>query len=174
LAAAQAPQVNPETDYLQEAGYIAQIGALEEAMKKFNSQDTAERGRYDLDYDKGLNSLGYKDNTPGVTTDNLEESEMGNRNWDWNDVLTASGRGYQQNVNDFASRGMIQSQGYFDALDQLTRSLDEQRGSMGTGRKNWRAEKDTAQANYGVQDTAARNTAKIDAISRLSAQLGLL
>jgi hypothetical protein len=88
-------------------------------------------------------------------------------------MLTASGRGYQQNTNDFASRGMLQSQGYLDSLKMLERSLEDQRGAMGTARQGFRAEKDAAKTNYKSQDTASRNTAKADAISRLSASLGL-
>ena len=169
-----APAFNPDTDYLQEAGYLANISALDEALRAFNSQDTTERGRYDLDYDKGLRDLGYRDTTADITTDNLEEAQMGNRAWDWNDLLTASGRGYQTNTNDFASRGMLQSQGYLDSLKMLERSLEDQRGAMGTGRVNFQNERNAAKTNYANQDVAARQTAKVNAIDRLANSLGLM
>lgn len=157
---------NPEQDYLQEAQYLASISALDEALSKFQNQDKAERGRYDVDYKQGLDDLGWRDMDKQTAGD-----QMG---WDWNDVLSASGRAYQNNVNDFASRDNIQSSAYGESIDQLSRSLDRQRGSMDTGRQNFMAERDEGFANYKGQDTAARNAAKADAIARLAAGLGIV
>jgi hypothetical protein len=159
------PAVNPATDYLTESGYLASISALDEALRAFDEQDTGARDRYDLDFKKGLGDLGYKD-------ENIDDDIPGM--WDWNDMLTASGRGYQTNTNDFASRGMLQSQGYLDSLRMLERSLEDQRGAMGTARQGFTAEQDAAKTNYKNQDTAARATAMADAISRLNSGLGLI
>jgi hypothetical protein len=159
-----APKINPEVDYLKEAGFMAQASALDKALQEFQSQDKAERGRYDIDYKKGLGDLGYRD-------ENIDDNIAGQ--WDWNDVLTASGRGYQQNTNDFAARGMLQSQGYFDSLKNLERSLEDQRGAMGTARQNFGKERDEGMATYVNQDKASRDAARIAAIERLSSSLGL-
>jgi hypothetical protein len=165
MSAIQAPTIDPKTDYLKEAGYMANISALDKALQEFNSQDTAERGRYDVDYKEGLRGLGYRD-------ENIDDTIDGE--WDFNDQLTASGRGYQQNLNDFASRGMLESQGYYDSVTNLKRSLADQLGAMTTGRQNFKKERDEGVANYGNQDQAARATAMTAAIERLSAQLGLI
>lgn len=162
---AGAPVVNPDVDYLQEAGYLAQVSALDRALQEFQNQDTAERSRYDVDFSGGLRDLGYRD-------ENIDDDISGQ--WDWNDVLTASGRGYQQNLNDFASRGMLESQGYFDSLKNLERSLEDQRGAMNTSRQNFRRERDEGLTNYQNQDKASRDAARIAAIERLSASLGLV
>lgn len=164
-ASGAAPAVNPDVDYLQEAGYLAQVSALDRALQEFQSQDTAERGRYDVDFKGGLRDLGYRD-------ENIDDDIAGQ--WDWNDVLTASGRGYQNNLNDFASRGMLESQGYFDSLKNLERSLEDQRGAMNTSRQNFRRERDEGMTNYRNQDKASRDAARIAAIERLSASLGLV
>lgn len=159
------PKIDPNTEYLNEAAYLAQVSALDRALQDFNSQDTAERGRYDVDYKAASRNLGYRD-------ENLDDDIKGE--WDWNDLLTASGRGYQNNLNDFAARGMLESQGYFDAQDALARSLDDQIGAMGTSRQNFIKERNEGLTTYGNQNTVAKNTAAAEAIARLQASLGLM
>ena len=118
-----------------------------------------------MDYKAGLRDLGYRD-------ENIDDELAGD--WDWNDMLTASGRGYQNNVNDFASRGMLESQGYFDSLEMLKRSLGDQLGAMSTGRQNFRREREEGATNYANQNKAAIDAARIAAIERLNAGLGLM
>lgn len=143
----------------------AALAALDRAMKDYESQATADTENYERDYSQGLNNLGWRDPDDGIE---------GNFGWDWNDVLTSSGRAYQNQNNDFASRGMLQSQGYLDAQAMLDRSLNDQRTAMETGRTDFLSDLGRKKTEFQNQDTLARQQARAEAAARRAAEYGIV
>lgn len=149
----------------QDAILAAALGALDRAMSDYNAQYDADLQTYDRDYNKGLGNLGFRDLDPGDAV---------NMGWDWNDVLTSSGAAYQNQLNDFANRGALQSSGYADALAALTRSLNDQKGAMDTGRSDFLSDKARGKNEFVNQDTLARQQARAESTARRGAQYGIV
>ena len=148
-----------EEDYLAgDASYNTTISALKSALERYIANQGVEKTSYDKDYQTGLRDLGY------------DES---NQTWNWLDQLTASGRGYQSQLNDFAARGMLQSQGYADANSNLQRSLTDQYNGMAQARDTFRQGQANDLANYQGENTSSQQTARAEAIARRAAQYGL-
>jgi hypothetical protein len=155
-----------EEDYFASDQMLtAALGALDRALKDYESQYTTDVGNYDRDYNEGLRNLGWRDQDPG------EPQTMG---WDWNDILSSSGRAYQNQTNDFANRGMLQSQGYLDAQRLLERSLNDQRGAMETGRTDFMGDMGRRKAEFTNQDTLARQQARAESAARRAAEYGIV
>lgn len=162
------PSITPpaEEDYFASDQILtAALGALDRALKDYNSQYDTDVSNYDRDYNEGLGNLGWKDQDPG---------EAVNLGWDWNDLLTSSGRAYQNQSNDFANRGMLQSQGYLDAQRLLERSLNDQRGAMETGRTDFMGDMGRRKAEFTNQDTLARQQARAESAARRAAEYGIV
>lgn len=152
-----------EEDYLAGDGsYQSQFAALKGALERYLADSDLQRTNYNTDYGSSLRDLGYtegKDGAPGA--------------WNWNDQLTASGKSYQSQLNDFASRGMLQSQGYADAATDLERMFNQQYQQTLTNKNNFMTGLDRETANYKGENTAAQQAARAEAIARRAAQYGL-
>jgi hypothetical protein len=158
--------VPTEQDYL--AGddiYQNTVGALKRALGDYESQYRADQGTYNQDYKNGLKNLGY---TPGQG-----EGGQGGE-WNWTDPLTASGRAREAQTNDFASRGMVQSQGYYDAFETLKRSLGDQFTNMLGAKTKYQGDLDRGLTEYKSQNTLADQSARTEAIQRMAALYGLV
>tara|TARA_R110002020_G_scaffold404912_1_gene614986 strand:+ start:24611 stop:25339 length:729 start_codon:yes stop_codon:yes gene_type:complete len=148
-----------DEDYLgTDGGYLAQSSALTSALQRFLADSDFQRNTYDTDYKRSLRDLGYDEETKA---------------WNWNDKLTASGRGYQNQSDDFASRGMLQSQGYADAFQELQRMLGQQYDGMLTGRNTFNTDLDNQIANYKAENTSSSQAARAEALQRRQMQYGL-
>lgn len=162
--AAAAPPPPSEEDYLAgDSGYQAQLAALIKALELYKSDDTAERTRYETDYSEGLRNLGWTRDDPA--TEGVDESA-----WNWEDQNTASGRAYQNQLNDFASRGMLQSSGYGRAVNDLQRSFNDQLGSTNRARTDFLSQRDRDLAAYQNENTSASQQARAEALARRAAQ----
>lgn len=159
-----APAPPSEENYLAgDATYQATISALAKQLQNFTADIDAQRETYGLDYDRSLQNLGYI----------APAEEGGDASWNWNDTLTASGRAYQNQVNDFAARNMLQSQGYADAVANLQRSLMDQFTGMQTARDTFMGDLDRQVASTTDENTAASQAARAEAIMRRAMQYGL-
>lgn len=152
-----------EEDYLAgDSSYQTQIAALKGALDRYTADSTLQRTNYTTDYGKSLRDLGYTEGLNGQPGQ-----------WNWDDVLTASGRAYQNQLNDFASRGMLQSQGYADANEGLQRQLGQQYDQMLTNKTNFMTDLDRQLANYQAENTSSQQAARAESIARRAAQYGL-
>lgn len=148
-----------EEDYLAGDGsYQSQFAALKGALERYLADSDLQRTNYNTDYTSSLRDLGY---------------DEGQKTWNWNDQLTASGKAYQNQLNDFASRGMLQSQGYADAATDLERMFNQQYQQTATNKTNFMTGLDRETANYKGENTAAQQAARAEAIARRAAQYGL-
>lgn len=156
-----APAVAPpsEEDYLAgDSGFQTQQSALQAALQRFLADSDFQRGTYEKDYGKSLRDLGY---------------DEGSKQWNWNDKLTASGRGNQAQLDDFGNRGMLQSSAYADAFNELQRMLGQQYESMSSGRQTFMTDMDNQVANFRGENTANSQAARAEALQRRAAQFGL-
>lgn len=148
-----------EEDYLAgDSGYQTQKSALQGALERFLADAQFQRTNYETDYGKSLRDLGY---------------DEGTKAWNWNDELTASGRGYQNQLDDFGSRGMLQSSGYADAFSELQRLLGQQYDALSGAKTTFMTDLDNQTANYKAENTASSQAARAEALARRAAQYGL-
>lgn len=160
-APAAPPVVTPpsEEDYLAgDSGYTTQLSALQGALQRYIADSDFQRKNYETDYGKSLRDLGY---------------DEGKKAWNWTDQLTASGRGYQNQLNDFGARGMLQSSGYADAFNELQRMLGQQYDSLSSAKTNYMTDLDNQLANYKGENTSSQQAARAEALARRAAQYGV-
>ena len=151
-----------EEDYLAgDATYQATLSALLKQLQNFETDITQQKANRKLDYDRALSDLGW---IPGA--DGADGS------WNYQDQLTAAGRSYQNLLNDYASRGMLNSTGYADAQSNLSRSLIDQFEGLETSNKQFIGDLDRQLAKTKDENTAAQQAARAEAIARRAAQMG--
>lgn len=158
---APAPVVAPpsEEDYLAgDSGFQAQSSALQSALQRYLADSDYQKTSYDKDYGKSLTDLGY---------------DEGTKQWNWNDNLTAAGRGYNNQLNDFGSRGMLQSSGYGDAFSELQRLLGQQYTGLADAKTGFMTDMQNQLANYQGENTANQQSARAEALQRRAAQYSL-
>lgn len=159
------PPIPSEADYLAgDATYQATLAALKKQIQNFTSDITTQRDNRALDYDKALDDLGYIAPDPNA--------RGAGPSWDWNDTLTASGRANQNQLNDFASRGMLRSSGYADSLQDLTRSLTDQYTGIDQANTQFNTDLDRQLTRAKDENTSASQAARAEAIMRRAAQYG--
>ena len=155
--------VPTEEDYLKgDATYQATISALAKQLANFNTDIDTQLSNRKVDYDKALQQLGYIMPAKGATEGT----------WNFEDQMTAAGRAYQAMLNDFASRGMIQSSGYGEAQNDLTRTLNEQFKGLETSNKQFIDDTGRQKTRAADESTAAQQAARAEAILRRAAQYG--
>lgn len=155
------PAVTPpsEEDYLAgDSGYQTQLSALQGALQRYLADSDFQRTNYITDYNRSLRDLGY---------------DEGTKQWNWNDKLTASGRAYQNQLDDFASRGMLQSQGYADAFQELQRMLGQQYDALLGAKTSFMTDLENQIANFKGENTANQQAARAEALQRRAAQYAL-
>lgn len=152
-----------EEDYLAgDSAYQTQLAALKGALERYISDSGLQKANYQTDYRTSLRDLGYSENPAGA-----------GGNWNWEDMTTASGKAYQNQLNDFASRGMLQSQGYADSANDLQKMLNQQYGQLSTNKNNFMSDLERQIANYTAENTSGSQAARGEAIARRAAQYGL-
>lgn len=116
---------------------------------------TQQKSRYDTTYNNDLRNLGYDAATGQFNT---------------LDPLTQSGRTYGNLAADFASRGMLASSGYGEAVTNTGRQLSTQLTNAATGRQNYVDDLDKYGATQSSDANDALRQAKREAIARFSAK----
>lgn len=154
--------VPTEEDYLAgDATYQATLAALAKQLQNFTTDIDTQLSNRKIDYDNALGQLGWIGGVDGAAP-----------SWNFNDQNTASGRSYQQMLNDYAARGMIQSQAFGDAQNDLTRSLNKQYEGMNTANQQFIDDMGRQRTKASDENTAATQAARAEAIMRRAAQYG--
>jgi hypothetical protein len=155
-----------------DATYQAQLAALQQALADSQSDFTNQKTKYDTDYNDSLKNLGWvQPMVDDPSTPDINEAAAGK--WNLDDLNTSSGRAYQNQENDFAGRGLLQSTLYANANDNLMRSLNDQLGGVNTGRQNFLSDLATQQTTARNQNNASQQQARADALARMAASLAL-
>lgn len=169
-AAAAAPQISEE-DYLAgDQSYIRQMAALKAAMENFLADQTAQTTKYNTDFNEGIRQLGWM-GRPEASGANAYDSTGGS--WNETDANTASGRAFSNQLNDFASRGLLQSSLFGTARDDLSRSLNDQLKSVITGRTNFLNDLGRQKTAYQLENESGQRSAREEALARMAALIGV-
>lgn len=162
--AAPAPAISEE-DYLAgNASYQATLAALNAALKNYETDVEAQKKKYDVDYETSLGTLGY---TRPVGTEGAPDYKPGA--WNLTDANTASGKSYQSQLGDFASRGLLQSSLYDRARNDLMDQLNKQLTSVNTARTNFMDDLTRQLTGYKTEDTQKRQQARMEALASMAA-----
>lgn len=132
--------------------------ALQSALKQMYADLDLQKSNYGTDFAQNMGDLGW---------------DEASKSWDKNDKLTSYGSSYNNQLEDFASRGMFDSSAYAQSLNDLNRGFDDQRSSMLTGRDTFNKGNDLQRSGAGDQTKAAVDQARIESIMRRAAQYGL-
>lgn len=135
-----APEPEPEPkppskkEYLaNDSIYTQEQAALEAALKKLRAKyGSFAGGQGNVETNEGW--------TPGSLQNEYVEDFQNNlqdlgwmfdsNSWNQRDPLTSYGSAYENQLNDFAARGMLSSSAYQQALSNLNRGFNDQRSNM--------------------------------------------
>jgi hypothetical protein len=167
---APAPQMS-EADWLAgDQSYIRQMAALKAAMENFTADQGAQTTRYNTDFNTGLSQLGFSGRPDAAGSDPFTtEGGM----WNETDQNTASGRAFSNQLNDFASRGVLQSSLFGKARNDLQRSLNDQLNSVVSGRTNFLDDLMRQKTAYQQENESAGRSAREEALARMAASIGI-
>ena len=179
---APVPDMTQEDFLKTDSAYTTQIGALNTALSAYLQDLAAQKERYNVDYDNALRRLGFSGNSSILDTakwdasQNRWENPQGEGiglNWNEQDPNTASGAGIINQLNDFASRGMLRSSAFARARNNLLRQLNEQLSSTSTARNNAMADFTKQEAAKKQETQTGKTSAANEAIARWKAQYGI-
>ena len=163
--AAPAPAMT-DAEYLSgDSQYQLQMAALAKALGDQSIDNTAQQTRYNTDYSGAVKNLGWMQDDP--TTPQDEGA------WSFQDQNTASGRAFQNQQNDYAGRGMLQSSAYTDANRNLTRSLNDQLGATNTAKDSFLADLARQQSTFASDNMNQGKQAQIEALTRRASGVSL-
>jgi len=156
-----------------DSAYQAQLAALQRALFDSTADYTAQGTKYNTDYNDSLKGLGWMQALQDdPTTQGVNESTPGG--WNFQDQNTAAGRAFTGQQNDFASRGLLQSSLYGTAQDNLTRSLNDQLGSVNAGRQTFLDDLTRQQASGQNENALAQQQARAEALARRASGISLV
>jgi hypothetical protein len=151
---------NEQTDYLKgDATYVAQQAALQSELQNLLSELALQRTNYDADHNNALRNLGWSQERNDFDPEN---------------PLGAYGAAYNNQENDFASRGMLDSSAFSEALTNLDTSFDKQLGDINSARTRFGSELDMRKQSAENTRKQDEQRARADAIARRAASLGLV
>jgi len=154
-----------EDDWLSgDAAFQAQLAALLRASQDYDTDVTAQQTKYGVDYNDALKGLGWGQDDP--TTADVNEGA-----WNFRDLNTAAGRSFQNQQNDFAGRGLLQSSLYGTANDNLTRSLNDQLGGINTAKQSFFDDLSRQQSSFKNENTLSQQQARAEALARRAASI---
>lgn len=157
-----------DADYLAgDSQFQLQLAALQKALADEQTDTGAQQTKYNTDYSDALKNLGYLQDDP--TTPNVNEGA-----WNFQDTNTSAGRSFQNQQNDFAGRGLLQSSLYGQANDNLTRSLNDQLSSTNSAKQSFMDDLARQQSTFQNDNQNQTQQARIDALARRAAGVSLV
>jgi len=177
-----APAMSDEDYLASDSMFQAQKNALQTALDAYLSDSAAQRQTYNTNYGDSLRKLGFTGDK-GVldtakwdpTDQRFEVNDAPVQGFGWNetDNLTASGRGFENALNDFASRGMLQSSAYGRARNDLMRNLNEQLASTAGAKQTAMGEFDRNEAAKKQEKQMSEAQAAQETLARVKAAYGI-
>lgn len=134
-----APAVDPNA-WKTDSTYLAQLAALDKALKDYQAQKDDSMNRYNVDFTNRTRDLGID-----------------------------KGLAQDSNYNDYASRGMYHSGLMVDATGKLLDMFSRRQGDMETAKANYLAGLNTDFTNFQSEQDLTRQKAQQDAIARAAA-----
>ncbi len=158
-AEATAPPPPSQDEWLaQDSQFIDEKSAAEQDYQNLLAKLAQQKTDYELDNKNTLRNLGWQSD---------------NNSWNMNDRLTGYGNAYQNQLNDFASRGLMDSSLYGEAQNDLNRGFNQQRDDLATALQNFNAGQATDRASAQTSRDQAQAAAQRQALLRYAAQYSL-
>lgn len=177
-----APAMTDEDYLASDAMFQAQKNALQTALDAYLADSAAQRQTYETNYGDSLRKLGFTgdkgllDKAKWDPTDQrfeVDNAPVQGFSWNETDNLTASGRGFENALNDFASRGMLQSSAYGRARNDLMRNLNEQLASTAGAKQTAMAEFARNEAAKKQEKQMSEAQAAQETLARVKAAYGI-
>lgn len=127
-----------------DTAFQSQKTAYDKALKDYAAQDAAERAKYGQEYTASLGKLN-----------------------------TEKGEGQQALNDDYASRGLMSSGLYADALNDFQNNFATRQADLERARQAYLADLTTDKTNFSTQQQLELKKAQDAAAARRAAQLGL-
>ncbi len=153
-APAATPPVSDDDWLAGDSTYQAALAALKKTLTGYQTQYDTSKTNYDTDYNSSLKNLGW--------------NQDGN-SWNQDDTNTAYGRSYGNQQNDFAARDMLQSSFYGEALNNLLRQFNDQKGDLSTARGRYMTDLNNTLGQQQNENSLAQQQARAESIARKAA-----
>jgi hypothetical protein len=155
-------------DALNTPEYVMAQQQLANALGLFKSQQSSDRQRFDVNYERALRNLGWIPEKQAFDRGELRTSEG---------IETASGKAFTDSLNDFAARGLSQSGMFSVAQAAIQKRLNDQRLSAETGRSDFLTDQERKGSQFVMEQEAQRqqalNAAKQGLLNQYLGQSGL-
>jgi hypothetical protein len=160
--------VQAAQDALNTPEYVLAQQRLSNALGLFNSQQSSDQQRYDLNYEQALRNLGWIPEQQTFDMGQLRTSQG---------LDTTSGKAFTDNLNDFAARGLSQSGMFSVAQNAIQNRLQQQKLATETGRTNYLADLQSKKSQFAMDQEAQRqqalDAAKQNLLNQYLGQSGL-
>lgn len=175
----------------QDSTYNAQIASIERALQDYETGATTRGQRYGIDYNTGLQRLGYRPQTgfnpidiesifePAASARSAPEDAEIRGQFDIEgqyDPYSAAAQGTRSRRDDFASRGTLRSSDFAKNFGEFQQRLGEQLGAMEKGRSRFSEDlaTDVAQQRTSAEERrqSTRRSAENRAIMRAIQESG--
>ena len=154
-APAPPPRLTDDEWLEKDTSYSAMLKSLDNRLAGYKTESEAKRTRGVNDYNQGLDRLGWG-----------REKKA----WNQEDQTTAYGNAFQSLMNDYASRGLLQSTLYDQANTNLLTNFNRQRDEMGTSHTSFLEELQRALKSQETETQQSKDQARMDALARRVAQ----
>lgn len=146
--------------------YTDTVAAQRLEYENLLAQLQAQQRNYETDLYNTLRNLGLRGHQ--VSGGSIQGGE-----WDTSDRLGAYGRQYQNLMNDFASRGMLQSTLFGGAQNDMQRGFNQQRADLAGALQQLVSGIEADRASAQAARDAAITAAQRESIARRAATYGL-
>lgn len=156
--AAPMPSIDDPNWEPTDSAYMAEAAGINSDTQTLLDELKRQRGLYELDWKTALRNLGY---------------DQGAGQWDRNNRLGAYYQATNNQQNDFASRGLMNSSLYANALADLEGSFGQQLGDLNAANlQDETGYKERVAAATTQKDNALKQ-ARMNALARLTSGLSL-
>ena len=153
-----APSIDDPNWEPTDSAYIAEAAGINSDTQSLLDELKRQRGMYELDWKTALRNLGY---------------DQGAGRWDRGNRLGAYGQAINNQTNDFASRGLMNSSLYANALADLEGSFTQQLGDLNAANLQDETGYNERVAAATTQKDNALKQARMNALARLTSGLSL-
>jgi hypothetical protein len=144
MGMAPAPPMDENAFLGGDTTFLAQQAALQKALTDYQAQNQTQLSQYNTDYD-------------------VRNKELGQ----------ARVQGMDQQQNDFASRGLLNSGIYAGSQGELSRQFDDRGADMLRGKNDYTTNLASEMANFTTEQGLTLERARQEALARMSAGFAL-
>lgn len=150
-----------------DSAFVAEQASIEAELQNILNQIANQRTKINADYGETYRNLGLRQ------VEGSKKDDWSNAVWDRDNLLGAYGQSMNNQVNDFAARGLLDSGLYTQELGTLTRGFDQQRGDLARGQGSAIEDLDLQRSTAQTQRETALNRARAESAARRAAAYGL-